>query len=452
MEIRTFHDPALSQYSYLVADSGRALIIDPRRDIEEYLAAAAEMRVTIEHILLTHIHADFASGHARLAAATGAPVGIGEKADVTWPAERLEEGARLTTRNAEIRVIRTPGHTPEHVCYELTDRASSVVPLAVFTGDTLFAGDVGRPDLFGAEHQDELTAALFSSLARFRDLPDHTLVYPAHGMGSLCGKRLFPRHPTTIGYEKHANELFQATSSEDFRRELLADLSAPPPYYFTTAARNRSGAGLDLPPPRPLPLSPAAVRDWNGIVVDLRDQAAFAAGHVPGSLNLAADAHLATTAGFGLPPDARICLVGAPDEVARGAATLYRMGHDGVAGFLLGGLPAWRESGLPTAAFPLLTPSAAAELTTREDVLFVDVRSPGERVDVRIGGTFALPVSRLGRDTGMLPRDRTILLHCGHGCRASLAASLLLRAGFTSVANLAGGIVAWRAAGLPVET
>jgi glyoxylase-like metal-dependent hydrolase (beta-lactamase superfamily II)/rhodanese-related sulfurtransferase len=451
MEIRTFCDPAVSQYSYLVADLGKAVVIDPGRDVAETMAVAAEMRVTIEKILVTHLHADFAGGHLLMSKLTGAPIGTDEKTDAAWQSERMVEGHRFSIGNAEFRVVRTPGHTPDHISFELTDRASSIAPFAVFTGDTLFAGDVGRPDLFGADRQEELCRSLFASLARYRELPDHTLVYPCHGAGSLCGKRLSPRNPTTVGFEKHANEMFQIENYDDFRRELLTDMPAPPAYYFATSAKNRSGDGLLATPPTPRPFTPGQVRKYDGVVVDLRDQAAFAACHVPGSLNLAADIHLSITAGFTLSTDARICLVGAPDEVARAASVLWRMGYDHVEGFLLGEIGFWRESGLPTAGFPLLDPAAAQSVVASEGAVIVDVRTGGERNDVRLAGSLGMPLSRLTKDMDVLPRDRLLLLQCGHGCRGSLGASMLLRAGFPRVANLSGGIFAWRAAGLPVE-
>jgi hydroxyacylglutathione hydrolase len=322
----------------------------------------------------------------------------------------------------------------------------------VFTGDTLFAGDVGRPDLFGADRQEELCQSLFESLARYRELPDHTLVYPCHGAGSLCGKRLSPRNPTTVGFEKHANEMFQIANYDDFRRELLTDMPPPPAYYFATSAKNRSGDGLESAPGGLPALTPAQVRKFEGTVVDLRDQAAFAACHIPGSLNLAMDQHLSTTAGSTLPADARLCLLGAPDDVAGAAGALWRMGYDGVAGFLLGGIGYWRECGLPVESFPLLDPASAQTIVASEGAVIVDVRTGGERNEARLAGSLGMPLSRLARDMEVLPRDRLLLVQCGHGCRGSLGASILRRAGFTRVANLAGGIVAWRAAGLPVET
>lgn len=452
MELKTFYAEGISHFSYMILADEQSVVIDPQRDIEDYLRTAAEWQAPITHILVTHNHADFAAGQLRLHQATGAPILMGESADVAHEFQGVREGDRVAIGSVELRIMETPGHTPEHVSYVLTDRDASEAPLAVFSGDSLFSGDVGRPDLFGPDTQKELTRKLFETMGKYRSLPDGTLVYPAHGAGSLCGKRVGQRNPTSIGYEKQANPMLKAADFDAFKAELLSAIATPPAYYFATAKKNASGSGLDRPYTPPGPLTTTELEDLEGMVLDLRDQAGFAAGHIPGSLNTVTDVHFSLLIGFAIDPAAKLALVGSPGEVAKASRTLYRMGYDHVEGFLAGEIDAWRKQARLTASFSYLGPKESAEWVKSQQALLLDVRTESEWAEERIPGAKHVPLAQLRDRLEELPGDRTIIVQCGHGCRGSLTASILRTEGFTDVANLAGGILGWKAAGLAVET
>jgi hydroxyacylglutathione hydrolase len=452
MELKTFYAPGVSHFSYMILAAGQAVVIDPQRDIEAYLQTSAEWQAPITRILVTHNHADFAGGQRRLHQATGATIVMGERAAVNHPFEAVKEGDRILVGPVELEVVETPGHTPEHVSYLLVDHDVSDAPLAMFSGDSLFSGDVGRPDLFGPDAQQALTRQLFETLAKYRGLPDGVLVYPAHGAGSLCGKRVGQRNPSSIGYEKRVNSLLKLEDYDGFRTELFSAMPTPPRYYFATAKKNATGEGMDRLFSAPQPLTPRQVESWEGVLLDLRDQAGFAAGHIPGSLNAAMDIHFSLLVGFTVDPGARIALVGSPDEVRSASLTLYRMGYDHTEGFLAGGIDAWRKQALPTGSFDYLGAESAHALVKSQKAVLLDVRTESERAEERIPGARHIPLARLDKRLDELPHDRRIIVQCGHGCRGSLTVSILRNRGFTQVANLAGGILAWKAAELPVET
>ena len=452
MELKTFYAPGVSHFSYMVFSADQAVIIDPQRDIEGYLEAAAQQQVTVTHILVTHTHADFAGGQQRLSALTGAPIVMGRKAKVDYPVQGMGEGDVIELAGVVLRVLETPGHTPEHISFVVTDRDASSEPLAVFTGDSLFSGDVGRPDLFGKVVQAELTRQLFETMEKYRAMADGTLLYPAHGAGSLCGKRVGQRNPSSIGYEKQANRMLQLTGFDAFRDELQSAMPTPPAYYFSTAKKNATGEGLELPFQSPRPLKTSDLATWGGTILDLRDQAGFAAGHIPGSLNTVTDVHFSLLIGFAVDPKSDIALVGTPESVTTAAMTLYRMGYDHVKGFLAGEIDAWRKEARPTEHFDYLTPAEADERVQSGSALLLDIRTESEQADEWIPGSQHIPLARLRERLEELPKERQIILQCGHGCRGSLAAAILKNEGFTRVANLAGGILAWKAAGLPTAT
>ncbi len=452
MELKTFYAPGVSHFSYMLLSDGKAVVIDPQRDIETYLETAAQWQAPITHILLTHTHADFTGGQVRLSQATSAPILMSHKGKVDYPVQGMREGDVIDIGAVQLKVLETPGHTPDHVSYILTDRDAADTPLAVFTGDSLFSGDVGRPDLFGPELQQELTRQLFESMEKYRAMADGVLIYPAHGAGSLCGKRVGQRNPSSIGYEKQANTMLRLDNFESFKAELQSAMPTPPAYYYATAKKNTRGAELDRPFRAPQPLGTDQLAGWDGVILDLRDQAGFAASHIPGSLNTVTDEHFSLLIGFAIDPQSPLALVGTPDSISTAALTLYRMGYDRVEGYLAGGIDAWRKQARPTESFDYLTAEEAQRQVNANRALILDIRTESEQAGERIPGAMKFPLATLKARLQELPRDRQLVLQCGHGCRGSLAASMLKNEGFTNVANLAGGMLAWKAAGLPTET
>lgn len=452
MELKTFYAPGVSHFSYMLLSDGKAVVIDPQRDIETYLETAADWQAPITHILVTHTHADFTGGQLRLSQATSAPILMGHKAKVDYPVQAVTEGEKIKIGAAELRVLETPGHTPEHVSYILTDRDAADTPLAVFTGDSLFSGDVGRPDLFGPELQQELTHQLFETMEKYRAMSEGTLIYPAHGAGSLCGKRVGQRNPSSIGYEKRANTMLQLDEFEAFKAELQSAMPTPPAYYYVTAKKNARGDGLESPFQAPQPLNAEQLANWEGTILDLRDQAGFAASHIPGSLNTVTDEHFSLLIGFAIDPDSPIALVGTPDSVSTAATTLYRMGYDKVSGYLAGEIDAWRKQARQTESFDYLTAEDVEQRVKSGQAVIVDIRTESEQAGERIPGALSLPLARMMNRLDELPRDQQIIFQCGHGCRGSLAASMLKNQCMTNIANLAGGLLAWKAADLPTES
>lgn len=451
MEIFTFYAEGLSHYSYAIVTSAGIVVIDPKRDVDEYIELAKGFGLPIRYVLLTHSHADFIGGQVRLSELTGAEILAGKGMDAGYECRELEDGERIDLGEVSLRVMVTPGHTPEHVSYLLYDKSvTEKVPLAVFTGDSLFAGDVGRPDLFGPGMQEELTKRLYETVERYKGLPDSVLVYPAHGAGSFCGKRISNRCPTTIGYEKLTNELFSVEDYERFKSLLFANMPTPPAYYFTVSKRNRTGEGLDRGLKLLTGVKVKELVSFKGTVVDTRDQACFAAMFIPNSLNIASDVHFAVGAGFVLSVDEEIVLVG--DELDRVYLTLYRMGYDNVKGYLYGGIEAWRNAALPVESFGYVDPKTAYDLISSGDAVIVDVRSESEFVGEHIPDAVNVPLAKIKDALAEIPADKLVICQCGHGCRGSLAASILKRRGFDKVANMAGGLIAWKARGLPVDS
>jgi len=451
MELKTFYSPGISHFSYMILSDGKAVVIDPQRDIEGYLSTATEWQVPISHIFLTHTHADFSGGQIRLSQLSSAPIIMGDKAQVDYPIQTAKDGDVINLGGVELQVLETPGHTPDHISLLFTDHDASSEPLAVFSGDSLFSGDVGRPDLFGPDLQKELTQKLFETMEKYRVMPDGLLVYPAHGAGSLCGKRVGQRNPSTIGYEKQANLMLQLERFDMFEAELQSAMPTPPAYYFVTAKKNATGEGLDLPFQQPQSLSTKDVANWDGTILDLRDQAGFAACHIPGSLNTVTDEHFSLLIGFAIDPHLDIALVGSPSSVSTAAMRLYRMGYDHVKGYLAGGIDAWRKEARQTASFTYLTPQEAEQNMKSGQALLVDIRTESEQAGERIAQAKSIPLAKLNDQQEELPKDKQIIFLCGHGCRGSLASAMLKNAGFSNVANLAGGMVGWKAAGLSTE-
>jgi glyoxylase-like metal-dependent hydrolase (beta-lactamase superfamily II)/rhodanese-related sulfurtransferase len=441
MELKTFYSPSISHFSYMIGYEEGVIVIDPKRDIENYLDTAKKWELPITHILLTHHHADFAAGHLRLKAKTNAEIIMGVGAEPKFSVHEMKEGERIILGSVEIEIIETPGHTPELISFLLTDRLSSNKPLAIFTGDSLFAGDLGRPDLFGLKRQEELTQKLWQTVNKFKRLPDYLLVYPAHGAGSLCGKRVGQRNPTSIGFEKENNPMLALTNYETFRNELFKAMPTPPAYYFECSKKNKSGDSLEMPFYELRPFTTRELEHFKGEIIDLRDQAGFSSFHIPDSLNMAADIHFSLLAGFSLGLGDEIILVGDMADIEKASLTLYRMGYDNVLGYLSKGIDSWRVAGFFGESFPYISPKDALALTKQGKAVILDVRTETEHEEKSIPDAIYIPLAKIKKESPKLPKDKVIISVCGHGCRSSLVASMLKRSNF-KVGVIAGGILA----------
>lgn len=452
MIIQQFFIPGIAHSSYVVAGERECAVIDPARDIGRYVLAAREMGCTITCVLETHLHADFVSGHLDLADETGATIYAPAAGRCAFPHERVAEGDEVHLGNVTFRVIETPGHTPEHVCYVATDTSRGSTPVALFSGDTLFAGDVGRPDLFPGR-AEELAEALFENLhAKVLALPDECEVYPAHGMGSLCGRAISAKRTTTIGYEKKYNYALRMVDRDEFVRALTSHMPAAPDHFARCSEINRAGPALMRTLRDPSPLRPeefhARSREDGTIVLDVRSYPAFSGLHVPGSWHIDLSGNFATQAGWVLPPNREIALVVDDWRQAREAALqLRRVGLDLVGWYLDGGMLAWAVAGLPVDRVPLVSAAEAHALVSGGDAVLVDVRSREEHESAPVPGVVHIPWHDLrSRYTELDPRAQTIVM-CRGGQRASIAVSILKMKGFASVCNLAGGYAAFRKGG-----
>ena len=462
MILKQFYLNCLAHASYLIGDeaSGTACVVDPQRDIDQYLAFAKDHHLRIAHVVLTHFHADFIAGHLELRDAAGAAIYLGRAANAEYPFTPLGDGDRITLGDVWLEALETPGHTVESISLLVFDRgASPDVPAAVLTGDTLFVGDVGRPDLRAALgwSANELGGMLYDSVhQKLMKLPDSSLVYPAHGAGSLCGKAISKETVSTIGEQRRLNYALQPMSKEAFIGLVTADQPLAPS-YFTYDAQLNSRERATLPETlarevQPLMLSHLlALQGVGAQVVDTRDAAQFASGHLRGSINIGLVGQYATWAGTVLDREKPIVIIADPGQEGESAMRLGRIGLDMVVGYLEGGFRSVDAHPELIVATERITPELAVErLGQKDPPLLVDVRSPAERASKRIDGSLSIPLQEMAARVGELPRDRPILVYCAGGYRSSLAASLLQRAGVTQISEIAGGIAAWQAAALPV--
>ena len=464
MVLKQFYLNCLAHASYVVADeeSGAAAIVDPQRDIDQYLTFAADHNLRIMYVFLTHFHADFIAGHLELRDRVGATICLGRKAIAEYEFKPVGDGTSIDLGSVRIEILETPGHTVESISLLVYDRAAGGDPVAVLTGDTLFVGDVGRPDLRASLgwSATELGAMLYDSVhEKLLTLPDSTKVYPAHGAGSLCGKAISKETVSTIGDQRRLNYALQPMSKERFVELVTADQPDAPPYFTYDAVLNsRERPTLDQALARELkPLTveqtAAAVRD-GAQLLDTRDPAEFAAAHLAGSVNIGLGGQYATWAGTLLDAARPIVIVADPGAEGQSALRLGRIGFDQVAGFLDGGLAAVEREpfGFAITSTDRLSPQTAADrIAGSNPPLVIDIRAPRERADKSIRGSMHRPLNTLREGLPDVARDRAIIVHCAGGYRSSMAASLLQRDGFTNVSELAGGITAWEAAGLPVN-
>jgi glyoxylase-like metal-dependent hydrolase (beta-lactamase superfamily II)/rhodanese-related sulfurtransferase len=451
-----FYLGCLAHASYMLASNGEAVVIDPQRDIDIYLEAARKHNLTIRHIFETHLHADFVSGHNELAARTGAAIYISAHAAATFPHIPIHEGFELSVGQLQIRALETPGHTPEGICLVVTDFTKSPLPWAVLTGDTLFIGDIGRPDLSPTHSTQQLAGLMFDSLHnKLLALPDDVLVYPAHGAGSLCGRNMRADRFSTIGTERLTNYALQIKNRDEFIAQMTTNLPARPDYFLEDAAINRAGATPlnDLPALEPIsPAELASMLDHGSIALDVRPNDVFAAGHVPGSINIALSGQFASWAGAVLGLASHPVLIAdTPEQIAEARMRLARVGLEDVAGFLAGGPAAWQHAGFTLATVPQISVHDLHARLGDKSINVLDVRRESEWEGGHINGADWHPLDRFKAVLPTVDANQHLAVHCKGGYRSMTACSLLKRAGHHNVINVIGGFDAWEYAKLPAE-
>jgi glyoxylase-like metal-dependent hydrolase (beta-lactamase superfamily II) len=460
---KQFYLQCLAHASYIIGDeqTGTAVVVDPQRDIDQYLAFAKEHALNIKHVFLTHLHADFIAGHLELRDRVGATIYLGAAAKAEYAFTPMRDGDTVEFGRVRLKVLETPGHTPESISIVVYDlNVSDTKPNAVLTGDTLFIGDVGRPDLRAALGwtATQLGGLLFDSVHdKLLALPDESLVYPAHGAGSLCGKAISKETVSTMGEQRRVNYALQPMSKEAFIQVVTADQPDAPAYFNYDAVRNsEERPTLDEALARemnPLTLDAVLALQAEGAqILDTRDADEFAAAHLKGSINIGLAGQYATWVGTLLNHANPIVIIADPGRENESAIRLGRIGFDHVAGFLKNGLHSLK-SRPELIAFTerLSAPFALELLSSTKPPLAIDVRAAGERAQKHIDGSLGIPLNHLSENLKTLPRDRPLLVYCAGGYRSSIAASLLQRDGFASVGEIAGGIAAWESAKLPVR-
>jgi len=464
MILKQYYLGCLAHASYLLGDepSSTAIIVDPQRDIQQYLADAAKFGLHIRHVFLTHFHADFVAGHLELRDHCGATVHLGGRAQAEYTFVAMKDGDTLDFPGLRLQVLETPGHTIESISILVFDLLNDPAkPHAVLTGDTLFIGDVGRPDLRASLgwSANDLGAHLYDSLhKKLLPLPDPTLVYPAHGAGSLCGKKLSSDTVSSLGDQRRFNYALQPMSKEEFIRLVTADQPDAPPYFTYDAILNtRERATLDRNLEEVLhPIDLAEVLrmgDAGSQILDVRDPTEYAKGHLAGSINIGLSGQYATWAGTVLDRAKPIVIIAEPGREHEAALRLGRIGFDHVKGYLNGGMAALAER--PDLVWPTERASApmiAEELASSNPPLLLDIRTPREWATRHIDGSMNVPLNHLQERIAEIPRDRRIAVHCAGGYRSSIAASILHQYGLTNLIEMAGGLAAWDAAKLPVVT
>ena len=457
MYFEQFYLGCLAHASYMLGSEGEAVIVDPQRDVEIYLEAAQKQGLAIRHIFETHLHADFVSGHQELAARTGAKIYLSRAAGATFPHVDVDDGFMLNVGKLKFEVLATPGHTPESISLLVTDEENAQKPWAVLTGDTLFIGDVGRPDLSPTHTPPQLAALLYGSLhQKLLTLPDGVLVYPAHGAGSLCGRNMRAERFSTIGTERLTNYALQIKDRDEFVRQMTTNLPARPDYFLADAAINRTGATSLADLPELKPLAAVEVRkmlEGGAVALDVRPGEQFAAAHIPGSVSIPLSGQFASWAGAVLGLGSQLVLVAETDEqVSEARLRLARVGMENVSGYLQDGVEGWRKAGLAVEQVPQISAEELASRLAGGKIQVLDVRREAEFESGHIEGADWHPLDRFKAAMPDIPKDAAVAVHCKGGYRSLIACSLLQRAGYHNVVDLVGGFDAWQAANLPSET
>ena len=473
MLLKRFYDDKLAQASYLVgcAATGEALVIDPHRDVAEYLRAAEQEGMRITHVTETHIHADFVSGSRELAQRAGAKLFLSDEGDASWKylfardagAVLLKGGDSFMVGNIRVQALHTPGHTPEHLSFMVTDTPATDRPMGVFTGDFVFAGDVGRPDLLekAAKIIGTMEAGartLYRSLQKFKRLPDYLQLWPGHGAGSACGKSLGAIPSSTLGYEKIANWGLADVTEDQFVEQVLSGQPEPPKYFADMKRINKEGPRIlhGLHRPERLPETRiAALLDDGAIVVDTRPWSEFAVGHIPGTINVPLNKSFTTWAGWLLSYDRPFYLIvddASTHGIDEAVRDLAMIGLDQAAGFFgTAVIDAWTAEHRELATVPQMTSRELAPALLTGSVSVVVVRGAAEWGAGHLPGVPNIPLGYLADRIGALPTDKPLVVQCQSGARSAIAASVLRARGMKNVVNLVGGFADWQAAGNPVE-
>jgi hydroxyacylglutathione hydrolase len=460
MYFKQFYLGCLAHASYIIGSEGEAAVVDPQRDVDQYVEEAAAEGLKIKYVVETHLHADFVSGHRELAERTGAEIVFGERAGAKFPHRGVKEGDELMVGKVALRFLETPGHTPEGISVLVIDREVSDETQKILTGDTLFIGDVGRPDLAGSMgyNAEQMAGMLYDSLhGKLLKLSDGTEVYPAHGAGSMCGRNISKETSSTIGEQRRTNYALKEMSREEFVRMMTTDLPEAPAYFSMDSRINREGAPALGEMPAPPALSPDEVNKLandGALVVDVRSGAEFGAAHVPRSINLGLKGQFASWVGSIVSPDNRVIIVAESIEgISEAVMRMARVGLENVVGYLDGGIAMWEKAGLEYAT---LSQMPVAELNAqieeeREGLQIVDVRRPSEYKAGHIPGAINVPLAQIDHSPGGLDPRKPTAVACASGYRSSAASSLLERMGFLDLYNVVGGYGAWTGAGYQVE-
>jgi hydroxyacylglutathione hydrolase len=460
MYFKQFYLGCLAHASYLIGSDGEAAVVDPQRDVDIYLEDAKAHGLQIRHVIETHCHADFVSGHHELAARTGAKIYFGAEAAPKFDFVPVHEGDEITMGNVDLRFLETPGHTPESISILVFDREKSgTVPYGVLSGDTLFIGDVGRPDLLGSRMAaSDLAGMLYDSLhQKLMPLPDDTRVFPAHGAGSMCGRNISSETSSTIGEQRRFNYALQPMSRDAFIQMMTTDLPEAPAYFSRDARINLEGPALIDEFPEPIAFSPEAVQKMQRgghLILDTRPPSQYAAGHIPGSLNIGLGGQFATWGGSLVKPELPVIIVAEDYESVREARTrLARVGLERVSGYLKDGVLAWHEAGLPLAIIEQISVEELRQRIQENSVQMVlDVRRQPEWNNGHVEGASHMPLNHLTESALSLNRDGKVAAMCAGGYRSSIACSLLEQLGFRNISNVVGGITAWNNAKLPLAS
>ncbi|MDO8681040.1 MAG: rhodanese-like domain-containing protein [Acidobacteriota bacterium] len=471
MFVKRFFEPAIAQASYLIGchATGESIVIDANRDVDQYLAAAAQEGLRITHVTETHIHADYVSGSRELAACTGGALYLSDEGDRDWKYQfasegrLLHDGDRMTVGNIRVDVLHTPGHTPEHLTFLITDGAAADQPIAAVTGDFIFVGDVGRPDLLEraagiAGTMEAGARTLWQSLQKFAAHEDWLQIWPGHGAGSACGKGISAIPSSTLGYERRFNWAFGIKSEAAFVESVLAGQPEPPKYFAHMKRINKAGpallGGFHVPPRQPDGglVSRLATK---ALVIDTRPAVDYASGHLPGTLNIPFNSSFVTWAGWLVPAAAEVYLIVDDATVVRLEETvraLALIGIDSVTGYFpASALNEAKAAGSAFTTVPEITAAALSRRLESCEVSVIDVRSANEWAAGHLPGAIHVPLGYLADRLQSLPAGKPIVVQCQLGGRSAIAASLLERLGVKDVINLTGGYAAWSAAGLPVE-
>jgi len=455
MKLKTIKSEGLAHNSYFLSDAGEAVVIDPRRDCEIYPLLAEKECKKITHILETHRNEDYVVGSLELQNLTDAEIAHSKALPFKYGEHSLSDGETLSVGSLKIKALRTPGHTDESLCYAVFSGESASEAMVVFTGDTLFAGSVGRTDLYGKKRQATQAEKLYASLhEKLLPLGDYVIVYPAHGAGSVCGTSISSRDVSTLGYEKKTNPYLQLDKDSFVERSCKEELIVPP-YFRKMEEYNLNGPPLlaELALPRAMSVTEfeEEMQEPNMTVIDTRMPNAFAGSHIPGSLSI----WLGGTSvypGWLMPTNQYVIFVHErPSDVKRVAARFRRVGFDNMCGYLCPGMSEWQEAGKPMSSLGTLSVTELKAKLAKDDVVLLDVREPGEWREGYVEGAKRIFFVDLAEKTDSLPRDRPIAVTCSVGNRSSIGASILKRKGFGEVSNVLGGITAWANLGYPLK-